>query len=74
MSYLILPSSDLILLLVLLFTMAAQDYSVVIANPPNDATDPAEWKNFFADKFDAHVTVCVSKEFVVLNDYVCMGV
>jgi hypothetical protein len=37
----------------------AQDYSVVITNPPPDATDPEEWRAFFHDKFDgAHVTVC----------------
>mmetsp|Transcript_35507 Transcript_35507/g.71980 ORF Transcript_35507/g.71980 Transcript_35507/m.71980 type:complete len:256 (-) Transcript_35507:3885-4652(-) len=44
--------------------LTAQDYSVVIANPPPDATDPEEWKGFFADKFDAHVTVCVSKSLL----------
>lgn len=37
----------------------AQDYSIVISNPPGDATDPAEWHNFFRDAFDgAHVTAC----------------
>jgi hypothetical protein len=37
----------------------AQDYSIVIANPPGDATDPEEWHVFFRDAFDgAHVTAC----------------
>ena len=36
----------------------AQDYSVVIANPPGDATDPEEWHLFFRAAFDAHVTAC----------------
>jgi len=36
----------------------AQDYSVVIQNPPSDATDPAEWNEYFTNQFDAHVTVC----------------
>jgi len=36
----------------------AQDYSIVIDNPPEDATDPGEWKDFFKNAFDAHVTCC----------------
>ena len=36
----------------------AQDYSVVIHNPPGDATDPDEWRKFFLDAFDARVTAC----------------
>jgi hypothetical protein len=36
----------------------AQDYSVVIINPPGDATDPEEWAAYFARAFDAHVTGC----------------
>ena len=37
----------------------AQDYSIVIQNPPGDATDPNEWRAFFKDNFDgAHVTAC----------------
>jgi len=37
----------------------AQDYSIVIENPPGDATDPAEWRDFFYENFDgAHVTAC----------------
>jgi hypothetical protein len=37
----------------------AQDYSIVISNPPGDATDPKEWRQFFFDNFDgAHVTTC----------------
>ena len=35
-----------------------QDYSIVINNPPEDATDPEEWKEFFKNAFDAHVTGC----------------
>lgn len=37
----------------------AQDYSMVITNPPPDATDPEEWKNFLERNFtNCHVTVC----------------
>jgi hypothetical protein len=37
----------------------AQDYSIVIANPPPDATDPEEWHAYFRDQCDgAEVTVC----------------
>eukprot|EP00580_Thalassiosira_gravida_P016537 CAMPEP_0201659950 /NCGR_PEP_ID=MMETSP0494-20130426/2690_1 /ASSEMBLY_ACC=CAM_ASM_000839 /TAXON_ID=420259 /ORGANISM="Thalassiosira gravida, Strain GMp14c1" /LENGTH=774 /DNA_ID=CAMNT_0048137655 /DNA_START=1861 /DNA_END=4185 /DNA_ORIENTATION=+ len=43
----------------------AQDYSIVVKNPPPDATDPGEWKAFFegavAAEFGpegAHVTCC----------------
>lgn len=36
----------------------AQDYSIVIQNPPIDAKDPEEWKKFFDQKFDAHLTCC----------------
>jgi hypothetical protein len=37
----------------------AQDYSVLITNPPADAKDPDEWKKFFEDSCGgAHVTVC----------------
>ena len=37
----------------------AQDYSIVIKNPPPDAWDPQVWKDWFHDNFDgAHVTVC----------------
>jgi hypothetical protein len=37
----------------------AQDYSVIVTNPPPDATDPEEWRQFFFDHFDgAQVTVC----------------
>ncbi|KAI2497599.1 Calcium-activated chloride channel [Fragilaria crotonensis] len=35
----------------------AQDYSIRIMNPPKDAVDPAEWRAFFKDAFDAHATV-----------------
>jgi hypothetical protein len=37
----------------------AQDYSIVITNPPPDASDPEEWKKFMFDNFDAaRMTVC----------------
>lgn len=36
----------------------AQDYSIIINNPPSDATDPAEWREYFKVAFDAHVTGC----------------
>eukprot|EP00536_Pseudo-nitzschia_multiseries_P002604 jgi/Psemu1/294887/fgenesh1_pm.35_\ len=37
----------------------AQDYSIVITNPPTNAHNPDEWRNFFYDNFDgAQVTVC----------------
>jgi hypothetical protein len=36
----------------------AQDYSVKISNPPEDAVDPDEWFHFFHDNCDgAHATV-----------------
>ncbi len=36
----------------------AQDYSIRITNPPNDATDPEEWRRFFLENCDgAQVTV-----------------
>jgi hypothetical protein len=36
-----------------------QDYSIIISNPPGDATDPQEWHDFFRDAFEgAHVTAC----------------
>lgn len=36
----------------------AQDYSIVIDNPPGDATDPEEWRAFFKEAFGSHVTGC----------------
>ncbi|KAL3776039.1 hypothetical protein HJC23_009665 [Cyclotella cryptica] len=38
----------------------AQDYSIVVKNPPIDAIEPDEWKDFFDTKFgpDIHVTCC----------------
>jgi hypothetical protein len=37
----------------------AQDYSVVINNPPGDAVNPEEWRKFFFDNFEgAEVIVC----------------
>lgn len=37
----------------------AQDYSIRITNPPPDATDPEEWRQFFMEQFGAQVTVRV---------------
>ena len=37
----------------------AQDYSILISNPPTDAIDPEEWKKFFFEQCEgAQVTVC----------------
>ena len=37
----------------------AQDYSVVITNPPPDASDPEEWRLFFRYNFKGlHTTAC----------------
>ena len=36
----------------------AQDYSIQISNPPEDATDPKEWHEYFKSAFNAHVTGC----------------
>ena len=36
-----------------------QDYSIIINNPPGDAKDPKEWKEFFESHYnDVHVTCC----------------
>jgi hypothetical protein len=36
----------------------AQDYSIVIRNPPHNAKEPTEWKDYFETVFDAQVTTC----------------
>lgn len=36
----------------------AQDYSIEISNPPADATEPEEWKEFFESRFGGHLTYC----------------
>ena len=37
----------------------AQDYSIRITNPPGDAIDPEEWRQYFREQCDgAEVTVC----------------
>jgi hypothetical protein len=37
----------------------AQDYSIIVKNPPGDATDPQEWHDWIRDSFDgAHLTAC----------------
>ena len=33
----------------------AQDYSIVVTNPPHDARSPTEWKEFFESNFDCQV-------------------
>jgi hypothetical protein len=47
----------------------AQDYSIVIGNPPGDATDPDEWRIFFHDCFDGAkvtaLTVAVDNDLLV---------
>ena len=35
-----------------------QDYSIEIFNPPSDATEPEEWKEFFESRFACHLTSC----------------
>jgi len=35
----------------------AQDYSIVVNNPPADATDATEWKQYFRKKFGVVVTI-----------------
>ena len=45
----------------------AQDYSICVHNPPDDAHDPEEWKNFFNNltkDCEMHVTTCT----VALNN------
>jgi len=45
-----------------------QDYSMAITNPPPDAKDPDEWRNFFYNNFGAQVTACtcaVENDFLV---------
>eukprot|EP00557_Chaetoceros_sp_GSL56_P013206 CAMPEP_0176482786 /NCGR_PEP_ID=MMETSP0200_2-20121128/3563_1 /TAXON_ID=947934 /ORGANISM="Chaetoceros sp., Strain GSL56" /LENGTH=1152 /DNA_ID=CAMNT_0017879129 /DNA_START=57 /DNA_END=3516 /DNA_ORIENTATION=+ len=37
----------------------AQDYSIVVRNPPHDAVSPEEWRDFFMTNFHgSHVTCC----------------
>ena len=37
----------------------ASDYSIIILNPPKDAKDPKEWKDFFENIYsDVYVTCC----------------
>ncbi len=46
----------------------AQDYSILVRNPPPDAYDPEEWRKYFQQTLedeDVHVTVCT---VVVAND------
>jgi hypothetical protein len=39
--------------------LTASDYSIVVTNPPNDATNPEEWKDFFS-QFGKHEVVYVT--------------
>lgn len=45
----------------------ATDYSIHIHNPPDDATDPDEWKNFLETNFGkvAVVTTCINNDELV---------
>lgn len=47
----------------------AQDYSILVSNPPPDATNPDEWRLFFRDNFDgAHttaITIAVDNDLLV---------
>ena len=44
----------------------AQDYSIQITNPPDDAKDPDEWRHFFNENCDGvQVTVYVVPIYVV---------
>jgi hypothetical protein len=46
----------------------AQDYSVEITNPPADATEPEEWKEFFESRFAGHLTCCtvtIDNDFLI---------
>ena len=38
--------------------LTAQDYSIEVWNPPEDATEPEEWRDFFESRFGGHVTCC----------------
>ena len=38
----------------------AQDYTIVIENPPPDATDPEEWRNFFVKNLGSTHVVAVT--------------
>jgi len=44
--------------------LTATDYSVVVSNPPKEATDPEEWKHFFEQWSSKKVTCCT----IVLNN------
>ena len=56
----LLCSCDFILIMNNILTETISLDSIVIKNPPSDATDPKEWKSFFETKFgpDVHVTCC----------------
>jgi hypothetical protein len=44
------------------------DYSIVVENPPGDASDPLEWKRFFEETFNAEVralTIAVDNDLLV---------
>lgn len=48
--------------------LTADDYTVLVRNPPPDATDPDEWKNFFsmfAEKQVTLVTVALNNEVLL---------
>ena len=47
----------------------AQDYSIIISNPPPRATDPEEWREYFEENFDgvkvAAITCAVNNDLLV---------
>ena len=47
----------------------AQDYSVVVENPPHDATNPEEWRKFFYENFEGAtitaITIAVDNDLLV---------
>jgi len=48
----------------------AQDYSLMIKNPPSDAADPEEWKSFFSQFHNGHITsctICVENDLLLQN-------
>jgi hypothetical protein len=50
----------------------AQDYSIIVKNPPVDATDAMEWKQYFRKKFGVRSTVCtiVTDNDILVNKLV----
>mmetsp|Transcript_21234 Transcript_21234/g.32376 ORF Transcript_21234/g.32376 Transcript_21234/m.32376 type:complete len:1003 (-) Transcript_21234:251-3259(-) len=38
--------------------LTASDYSIRVTDPPEDATDPDEWEQYFSENFGARVVYC----------------